>query len=63
MNKVQIEGFPIIWVSIQIKLPFVVLVGYGAGNLRPGRETNRLVYFLTKVLNVLHGKSIFFVCN
>jgi hypothetical protein len=36
-----------------------VLVGYGVGNLSPGRETNRLVCFLTKVLTILHEKWIF----
>jgi hypothetical protein len=35
------------WISIWTYLPFVVLVGYGVDNLS-GRETNRLVYFLTK---------------
>jgi hypothetical protein len=43
--------------AFRYRLPFVVLVGYyGVGNLSPGRETNRLVYFLTKVLTVLHEK-------
>jgi hypothetical protein len=48
--------------AFRYKLPFVVPVGYGVGNLSPQRVTNRSVYFLTKVLTVLHEKWIFFVC-
>jgi hypothetical protein len=47
------------WINIWTYVPFALLVGYGVGNLS-GRETNRLVYFLTKFVIVLHEKIDYF---